>query len=489
VNDVRRLASRPIGAALLVPASLFAGALAHRQPGAPTALAAACLVALGVLWSRATTQRLREAEALALRDPLTTLPNRTLLEDRVEQALARARRTGEPFALVVLDLNGFKEVNDIRGHRAGDEVLQRLAERLESVVRESDTVARVGGDEFVVLSLGTRDEDEAALLVGRLRAALRSPLAVDGVTVEVDASIGYALHPEDGVTPEELLARADGQMYATKRDTGATPLRGSLDAGIVREFETALERNELVVHYQPILRLDDGSVAGAEALVRRVHPERGVVSPAEFIPHVERTALIRAVTVFVAADAIRTARELGQGGNAFGVSVNVPYHAVDDPELAAALEALLSTSGVPASALTLEIVPTGPGAGGELDRDVLAGLRALGVRIALDDFGRASSLAAVRALPLDQVKIDASFVHGLGRNAADSAVVQALTDLAHGLGLEVVAEGIETRLAWDTAIGQGCDLAQGFYAAPPTPRKELAEWLDSGWPAVARVAS
>jgi diguanylate cyclase (GGDEF)-like protein len=232
----------------------------------------------------------REAEALALRDPLTTLPNRSLLEDRVEQALARARRTGEPFALVVLDLNGFKEVNDIRGHRAGDVVLQWLAERLESVVRESDTVARVGGDEFAVLSLGTRDEHEAALLVGRLRAALRSPLAVEGVRVEVDASIGYALYPDDGATPEELLARADRQMYVTKRDTsGPTPLRGSLDAGIVREFETALERNELLVHYQPILRLDDGSVVGAEALVRRLHPDRGVVSAAEFIPHVEGT--------------------------------------------------------------------------------------------------------------------------------------------------------------------------------------------------------
>ena len=161
--------------------------------------------------------------------------------------------------------------------------------------------------------------------------------------------------------------------------------------------------------------------------MRRYHPERGVVSPAEFIPHVERTALIRAVTVFVAAEALRTARELGERGHHVGVSVNVPYRAIDDPELAAAIEALLTTSGVAASALTLEIVPTGPGAGGELDRDVLMGLRALGVRIAVDDFGRGSSLAVVRTLPLDQVKIDASFIHGLGRSAGDSAVVHALT--------------------------------------------------------------
>ena len=213
-----------------------------------------------------------------------------------------------------------------------------------------------------------------------------------------------------------------------------------------------------------------------------------MVSPAEFIPHVERTALIRAVTIFVAAEALRTARELGELGHQLGVSVNVPYRAIDDPELAAGIEALLTTSGMPASALTLEIVPTGPGAGGELDKDVLAELRALGVRIAVDDFGRASSLAAVRTLPLDQVKIDASFVHGLGRNAADSAVVHSLTQLGHELGLEVVAEGVETRLAWDTAAALGCDLAQGFYAAAPSTREALVEWLDTGWPAVAQLA-
>jgi EAL domain-containing protein (putative c-di-GMP-specific phosphodiesterase class I) len=279
-------------------------------------------------------------------------------------------------------------------------------------------------------------------------------------------------------------------MYATKRDLTDEPRRrGSLDAGIVREFETALERNELVVHYQPILRLTDGSVAGVEALVRRFHPERGVVSPAEFIPHVERTALIRAVTIFVAAEALRTARELGREGNHLGVSVNVPYRAIDDPELAAGIEGLLTTSGVSPSLLTLEIVPTGPGVGGELDRDVLAGLRGLGVRIAIDDFGRGSSLATVRTLPLDQVKIDASFVHGLGRNVGDSAVVVALTRLGHELGLEVVAEGVETRLAWETAAASGCDLAQGFYAAAPAARAALEEWLDNGWPAVAQLAS
>lgn len=479
----------PVGSTALVPLALFTGAAAALSRSPVAAAIGAALVAIAAFGAFLTIRRLRAAESLALRDPLTNLPNRTLLEDRVEQALRQSRRTGEPFAVVVLDLDGFKEINDIRGHRAGDEVLTRLARTLEEAVRESDTVARIGGDEFAVLSLGTRDEDEATVLLGRLRHALRSPIEVDGVTVEIDASIGWALFPDDGATPEELLGRADGQMYATKRDISIELRRGSLDAGIVREFETALERNELVVHYQPILRLGDGSVAGVEALVRRFHPERGVVSPAEFIPHVERTALIRAVTLFVAADALRTGREVRDRGYELGVSVNIPYRAIDDPELAAGIEALLTTSGLPPSILTLEIVPTGPGAGGELDKDVLAGLRARGVRIAVDDFGRASSLAAVRTLPLDQVKIDASFVHGLGRNVADSAVVESLTHLGHELGLEVVAEGVETRLAWDAATALGCDLAQGFYTAAPSPLDALLEWLDTGWPAVAQLAS
>ncbi len=489
MNGARRLARWPIVSAMLAPVAVLTGAAAALHAGVTTATAAGSLVAAGAVWALLTMRSLRAAESLALCDPLTRLPNRALLDDRIEQALRRASRTGEPFAVVVLDLDGFKEINDIRGHRAGDEVLRRLAERLEGAVRESDTVARVGGDEFVVLSLGTRDEDEAAALVTRLRHALRDPLTVDGVRVEIDASIGWSLHPDDGATPEELLSRADGQMYATKRDSGSDARRGTLDAGIVREFETALERHELVVHYQPILRLRDGSVVGLEALVRRLHPDRGVVSAAEFIPHVERTALIRAVTVFVAADALRTAQALAARGHHLGVAVNIPYRAVDDPELAAAIEALLESTGAAASTLTLEVVPSGQGAGGELDRSVLAGLRSLGVRVALDDFGRAASLAAVRSLPLDLVKIDSSFVHGLGRNAADGAVVRSLAELGHDLGLEVVAEGVETRTAWDAAVDHGCDLAQGHYAGAPSARDVIVEWLDHGWPAVTTLAS
>ena len=285
------------GAATAAAFAVLAGAVAVRAssgPGLVAVLLLATLLAAG--YALRLAARAQAAESLALRDALTGLPNRALLDDRLQQALHRSRRTTESFALMVIDLDGFKEVNDIRGHDAGDRVLQSIARRLESAVRASDTVARVGGDEFVVLSLGTSSEDEAAALVGRLRHALRRPHRIGAGVVEVDASIGWAIFPDDGATPEELLGRADVQMFATKRDTSDDPehtRRGSLDAGIVREFESALTSGGVVVHYQPMIDLASGTVCRVEALVRRRHPLRGMLAPAEFISHVERTPLIR----------------------------------------------------------------------------------------------------------------------------------------------------------------------------------------------------
>ena len=267
-----------------------------------TALAGAAIAVL--------VTRLLVAQRQALRDPLTGLPNRALLDDRIAQALARSRRSREPFALFLIDLDGFKGVNDIRGHEAGNTVLRAIGVRLEAAVRETDTVARVGGDEFVVLSIGTTDDDEAGALAGRLRNTLRKAYRVDGSLVEIDASIGWALFPQDGISPDELLARADGQMYATKRDASDESVvpRPPLDGVIVRDLEEALERDEIVVHYQPIVALPSGEVRGVEALVRRAHGDR-LVSPSEFVPHVERTPLVRTLTLAVAADALQRLHE------------------------------------------------------------------------------------------------------------------------------------------------------------------------------------
>jgi diguanylate cyclase (GGDEF)-like protein len=472
-------------AALIFVAGLVATFLQETPDRALATLAAIAFVAgaSGVVLN----WRLGRAHSHALRDPLTGLPNRVLLDDRIEQALRRARRTGEPFTLIVVDLDGFKDVNDVRGHGAGDAVLRSLARRFESILRSSDTVARVGGDEFVVLSLGTRDDQQASALVGRLRHALRRPFRVGGAAIEIDASVGWAVFPTDGATSDELLARADHQMYATKRDAidEALLLRRGVDAGVVRDVETALERNELVVVYQPIIDLATGAPHGAEALVRRLLPDRALLPPADFVPHVERTPVVRELTFLVVADALRSAQLWREAGHDLHVSVNVPYRLVDDGVFAEGLSRMLHEGNVEPGTLTLEVVPAGPGAGSELDETVLTRLAQLGVRLSLDDGGRAASFAALRVLPLDELKIDAAFVHGLGRSTTDAALVRGMIDIGHALGLTVVAEGVETRQAWHVLAEWGCDYAQGFYVASPRSAEELVTWLAGAWPAVA----
>jgi diguanylate cyclase (GGDEF)-like protein len=493
VGEIRSTAGTVAWASALGALVFVSGAVGAALRDTPDRVVGALLL-LAVLAAAsgvALHWRLRKAESRALRDPLTGLPNRALLEDRVGQALTRAQRTDEAFALIVIDLDNFKDVNDFRGHWAGDTVLRSLARRLESVVRASDTVARVGGDEFVVLSLATSTDELAGLLAGRLRQAVRSPFDVDGSTVEIDASVGWALYPGDGGTAEELLACADGQMYATKRDTSEEGLpfpRRGVDPGVLRDVESALAQNELVVLYQPILDLA-GQPRGAEALVRRVLPNKRLLLPADFVPHVERTPLARELTFLVVSDALRSAETWARQGASLGVSVNVPYRLLDDEQFVDGLGTLLRSSTLSPAMLTLEVVPVGPGAGAELDDSAVIELAELGIRLSLDDGGRAASFAALRTLPLDELKIDRAFVQGIDRNRTDAALVQGLIDIGHALDVVVVAEGVETREAWNLLAEWGCDLAQGYYAATPRPADELVDWLNQSWPAVAsRVA-
>jgi diguanylate cyclase (GGDEF)-like protein len=472
--------------ATLVLVASFATALLRETPDYIIATLVVCAffaAAAGVFLNL----RVESAHSESLRDPLTGLPNRVLLDDRIEQAFRRSRRSSEPFTLIAIDLDGFKDVNDVRGHRAGDLVLKTLARRFESVVREADTVARVGGDEFVVLSMGTGADERASALVGRLRHALRRPFKIDGAIVEIDGSIGWAVFPDDGHTAQDLLSRADGQMYATKRDTSDENvlLRRGVDAGVVRDVETALERNELLVVYQPIIDLATGTPCSAEALIRRVLPDGGLVPPAEFVPHVERTPLVRELTFLVVADALGSAEQWAKAGHQLGVSINIPYRLLDDPQFADGLASMLDSYDLSKQAVTLEVVPSGLGAGAEVDEEILGRFAALGVRLSLDDAGRAASFAALRVLPLDELKIDVGFVHGLGKSAADAALVRGIIEIGHALGLKVVAEGVETRNAWSVLTEWGCDYAQGFYVASPRPPDELVEWLGARWPAVA----
>jgi diguanylate cyclase (GGDEF)-like protein len=489
IRDRRHLSGTLAWALSLAALVFVAGAAAVLLRTDPP-LVVGALVVLAIVAATVAAKldrRMREARSQALRDALTGLPNRVLLEDRLQQALAGARRSGEQFTLIVIDLDGFKEVNDVRGHGAGDAVLRSLARRFEGIVRASDTVARVGGDEFVILSVGTGDDEQATALVGRLRHALRRPFRVEGTAVEIDGSVGWAVFPTDGATADELLARADGQMYATKRDTSDDALfvRRGVDAGVIRDVEAALAHDELVVVYQPILELQTGEPRSAEALVRRLLPDRTLLPPGDFVPHVERTPLVRELTFLVISDALRATQLWKESGNDLGVSVNVPYKLVDDPHFVEGVADLLRSGNASPGTLTLEVVPAGPGAGSALDEHALARLKELGIRLSLDDGGRASSFAALRVLPLDELKIDAGFVHALGRNDTDAALVQGLIEIGHSLGLSVVAEGVETRDAWNILRAWGCDYAQGFYVAQPHAAEELVDWLRGSWPAVA----
>jgi diguanylate cyclase len=254
----------------------------------------------------------------------------------------------------------------------------------------------------------------------------------------------------------------------------------------VRDLELALAHNEIVVHYQPIVDLRSGEVRAVEALVRRAHSD-GLVAPAEFIPHVERSPVVRSLTLAVAADALRRLAEWDERGHRLEAAVNVPYRMLDDEELITGLRGLLEAVGVEPRRLTLEVVPSGPGAGSSIDGRQIESLRRIGVRLSLDDLGRASSIAAIRTLPLDQAKIDAMFLHNVERDERSQAIVRSLVELAHTLGLEVVAEGIETRVAWDTAARLGCDRGQGFYLGHPLTAHEFSKWLEGQWPVVAAV--
>ena len=437
---------------------------------------------------RRVTRRLRghleEIEHQALHDGLTGLPNRDLFRRRIDEALAEAQQRRTGVSVLLLDLDRFKEINDTLGHQSGDLLLQALAKRLETLIRDTDTVARLGGDEFAIVSPGAGDEGDAFVLAERIRAGLEAPFALAGLTVEVEASVGIALYPDHGDDVEALIRHADVAMYNGKK-THRPMLYSPKDdhyssdrLALVGELRRAIANRELVIHYQPRVELATGDVHAVEALVRWDHPERGLLSPGEFLPLAEHTGMIRPLTRYVMGAALADCAGWAQEGLRPGVSVNLSARDLLDADLPREVESLLSKHGVDPTLLEVEItehtILTDP----ERARIVLERLRELGVRLSIDDFGTGfSSLGQLKRLPVDVLKIDRSFVLNMEHDDNDDVIVRSTIELGHNLGLRVVAEGVETQETWGRLAQLGCDTAQGFFISRPLPRVVLVEWL------------
>jgi diguanylate cyclase (GGDEF)-like protein/PAS domain S-box-containing protein len=428
-------------------------------------------------------QRMREIQHQALHDALTDLPNRTLFHDRVEQALRAARRTGGGVCVMLIDLDRFKEVNDTLGHASGDVLLREVARRLRAPVRESDTVARLGGDEFGVLATGISTPTEAIVLAEKLSEALAEPIAVGGLALEVESSIGIAIAPEHGLDVETLIRHADVSMYVSKRThspavySPETDHHSRVRLTLVADLRRALEREELVVYYQPQACATTGAVRTMEALVRWEHPVHGLLMPDQFVPLAEQTGLIRPLTLYMLDAALRQCAAWRSAGYDLAVAVNVTGRDLLDLHFPEQVAAAIARAGVAPDALELEITESTIMTDAARARSVLVQLSELGVRLAIDDFGSGhSSLGYLKRLPIDVLKIDRSFVMNMAEVGDDAVIVRSTIDLGHNLGLQVVAEGVETEQALAQLMELGCDSVQGYFLGGPQPT-DAVEWI------------
>jgi diguanylate cyclase (GGDEF)-like protein/PAS domain S-box-containing protein len=450
---------------------------------------------LAIVMVQDVTQRKRTEQALvaqsalnehqARHDPLTGLANRTLFGERIERALAAAQADGNLVAVMVIDMDRFKEVNDSLGHHAGDELLREVAGRLTGALRSSDPVARIGGDEFGILLPTPNGHADVTAAVERLIDSLDEPIGVEGLPLVVEASIGIALFPDDGADIDTLMRAADVAMYTAKEEKagyaffdGNTRQLDLARLTLVGELRRALEKHELILHYQPQARLSDGSVGSVEALLRWNHPERGLIPPAEFIPLAQQTGLIRPLTLYVMGEAIRQCREWEHEGHRLSVAVNVSVRNLLDIEFPKQVQALLDAWRLDAARLEVEITEDAVLTNPIRTKAILDELAAMGVRLSIDDFGTGySSLAYLKRLPITQIKIDRSFVMGMATNEDDATIVRSTIDLGRNLGLDVVAEGVEAEAIWNELRTLGCTIAQGYYLSRPLPPEELSRWL------------
>jgi diguanylate cyclase (GGDEF)-like protein len=441
------------------------------------------LFPLAAVHATASMTRAREYESA--HDGLTGLPNRKLIIERTELALEMADDSGTHVALFLLDLNRFKEINDTLGHRVGDELLAMVGRRLTSVLRPGDVIARLGGDEFAMLVTGLTDAREAVDVAERVSKSLVEPFRHDGLSHEIEGSIGIALHPIHGDDFETLLQRADVAMYVSKeRGTGVQVYSTEIDRnstfrlGILGELRTALEEGHLELHYQPKADLRTGDVVGVEALLRWRHPERGLIPPDDFLPLAEQTSLMHEITKFVLDEALRQLSAWWHMGVRVHCAVNVTARDLYDRGFAERLRRSIEKYDVPPRALMIEVTESMLMTDPSRAAATLLTVAGLGVGVSLDDFGTGySSLVHLKRQPVSEVKIDRSFVMRMDVNEDDAAIVRSIIDLASALGLRTVAEGVETRDSWDRLAVYGCDLAQGWYLAKAMPAAVATDWL------------
>lgn len=433
-------------------------------------------------------KREREVLRLAYEDALTGLPNRARLIERIDLTLRHAAQRGQIAAVMLLDLDRFKGINDTLGHAAGDEVLRQVAERLRGAL-SGGTVARLGGDEFAIVAAAT-DVDEVRATARAIVSALRAPLEVEGQPIDIAASIGIAIYPEDGVDAGTLMRRADIVMYVAKRSNASFAFYDARyevaqrqHLSLLGELRRAVESAELRAYYQPKVNLASGRVEGLEALVRWRHPQRGLVPPGEFMPYAEQTGFVRVITRWMLAVTLRQCGRWAADGMPLQVAVNISARDLMSRDLPQLVSDLLHKHRVPPELVCLEITESSFIEDPEHALATLRALNGLGVRLAIDDFGTGfSSLAYLKRLPVNELKIDRTFVMGMASDRDDHLIVRSTIELAHNLGLKVVAEGVETAATLDALRALGCDLAQGYLISGPLRRATLEAWLrESQW--------
>ncbi len=444
-----------------------------------------------VVITRDISERKRVEDELAhqaLHDPLTGLPNRTLLADRLDRALSASRRRSRSVGLLLMDLDRFKEINDTLGHESGDQILEQVAQRLATVLRASDTVARLGGDEFAIVAPDIDGVEEAELVAAKVLDALDRPFDLSGLSLHVDASVGIAVSPAHGDDASVLLQRADVAMYRAKgMVSGYAVYSAESDdnrlqrLALMAELRTAVEEDQLVLHYQPVVATSTAEVVAVEALVRWDNPERGLLPPGRFIPLAEQTGLIKPLTLWVLEAALQQVQRWWAEGIRTRVAVNLSARLLHDPDLLSHISWSLRDARVEPGVLDLEITESAVMANPKGALDVITDLSRRGVRFTIDDFGTGySSLGYLKRLPVHQIKIDRSFVVDMLDDENDASIVRSVIELAHSLGVRVVAEGVEDAETSARLASYGCDFVQGFYLGRPVVPAEVTGLLTAG---------